>query len=164
MHTDPLTASRYPDSTDSPNVAQYIQNAVMDLSDNTIPRFATTTARDSAYSAYVSAGGAMANGMTCWCDSPGAYFDRIGGAWVQRGVTKYGGGSFATGSTGYFTVTHGLGSVPSYVNVTDRVDGALGGHTWAVSAVSSTTFTCRAYYNNAPDSSVTVTIYWEVRS
>lgn len=89
MPTDPLTGSRYPAASAAPNVAQDLQNAVLDLADNTIPRFATTSARDSAYTSY----GTLSNGMSCWCDSPGAYFDRINGAWVQRnaytGVLKY---------------------------------------------------------------------------
>lgn len=84
MQTDPLTGSRYPSGNDAANIAQYFQNAVTDLADNTIPRFATTTARDTAYAAYVAAGGSMANGMTCWCDSPGAFYDRLDGAWVKR--------------------------------------------------------------------------------
>lgn len=83
MPTDPLTASRYPASSAAPNVPQDIQNAVSDLSINTCPRFASTTARDSAYTAYTNAGGTLANGRSCWTDDAG-YWDRIGGVWVAR--------------------------------------------------------------------------------
>lgn len=65
MPTDPLTAARYPASSANPNVPLDIQNAVNDLSSTTIPRFSTTTARDAAYSAWVSAGHAMTNGLFC---------------------------------------------------------------------------------------------------
>jgi hypothetical protein len=63
--TDPLTASRYPGLNSSPNIPQDIQNAVWDLADNTIPRFATTTARDAAYAAWIAAGHTLASGMHC---------------------------------------------------------------------------------------------------
>jgi len=63
--TDPLTASRYPSLSSAVNVPQDIQNAVYDLSDNTIPYFTSTTARTSAYSAWVSSGGVMRNGLYC---------------------------------------------------------------------------------------------------
>lgn len=78
MPTDPLTGSRYPASSAAPNVAQDIQNAVMDLADNAIPRFATTAARDAAYA---TAGVVLANGQMCWCDTPGSWYLRSGGVW-----------------------------------------------------------------------------------
>lgn len=53
-------------------------NAVLDT--RLVARFATTTARDAAITAPV-------NGMTVWCDSPGTYYDRVGGAWLQRQMT-----------------------------------------------------------------------------
>jgi hypothetical protein len=62
---DPLTAARYPASSANPNVPLDIQNAVNDLSSTTIPRFATTTARDAAYSAWVSAGHSLTTGLFC---------------------------------------------------------------------------------------------------
>lgn len=65
MHTDPLTAARYPDSTDAPNIAQYIQNAVNDLSPDTAPYFASTTARDSAFATWVAQGNSMRDGLRC---------------------------------------------------------------------------------------------------
>jgi hypothetical protein len=164
LPTDPLTGSRYPASSDSPNVAQYIQNAVMDLSDNTIPRFATTTARDSAYAAYVTAGGVMADGMVCWCDSPGNFYDRIGGAWVVRPRVAFGRKTITTNGTGDFTVTHGLGVTPTVVFIMDHSIYGFGGHTYGISATTNTTFTARAYYQDAPDTSSTIDISWEVKS
>lgn len=65
MQTDPLTGSRYPESSDDTNLSQWFKNAVTDLSDNTIPRFTTTTARDTAYSAWVTGGGTMTSGLFC---------------------------------------------------------------------------------------------------
>jgi hypothetical protein len=61
--TTPLTGSRYPVSTDAPSIAQYFANLALDLDDNTIPRFTTTTARDTAYSSWVTLGGTMAAGL-----------------------------------------------------------------------------------------------------
>lgn len=84
MPTDPLTGSRYPASSDSPNIAQYIQNAVYDLADNTIPRFATTAARDSAFAAWVSAGNSMTDGLHCWVSAVGDQV-YLSGAWVTIG-------------------------------------------------------------------------------
>lgn len=71
MPTDPLTGSRIPASTNVPNVPQDINNAVFDLSDNTIPFFTSTTARNTAYSAWVAAGGVMRNGLYCHVNSVG---------------------------------------------------------------------------------------------
>jgi hypothetical protein len=63
--TDPRTTARYPVSTDVPNVAQFIQNAVNDLSDTVVPRFTSSAARDAAHSAWVAAGNTMDNGLLC---------------------------------------------------------------------------------------------------
>jgi len=89
MPTTPLTASRIPDLSYSPDVPADITRGISDLEDNTTPNFTTTGARDTAYGNWVAAGGVMRNGLSCWCDSPGAYFDRIGGVWEQRGLAAY---------------------------------------------------------------------------
>lgn len=49
-------------------------------------RFATTSARDTAWSLWSAAnsGAAVPNGARAWCDAPGAFYDRVGGAWQQR--------------------------------------------------------------------------------
>jgi hypothetical protein len=85
LPTDPLTASRYPAASAAPNVAQDIQNAVMDLSDNTIAGpFATDAARDAAYTAWVAAGGVMRNGLMCYVTAGDQFYKRAAGAWVPH--------------------------------------------------------------------------------
>lgn len=86
MHTDPLTGARYPDSTDAPNVSQFIQEAVNDLSDQVVPRFTTAAARDSAYTAWVAAGNTMTNGLVC---TVGGELQCYRGAWKTQGGTLY---------------------------------------------------------------------------
>lgn len=111
MPTDPLSGSRYPAGTDSADVALHIQRAVQDVSDDTVPRFATAIARDNAYSARVTAGYAMTDGMQCVVN--GVPYRRIAGTWrvdrdrmISRTVTPTGsaasiiaGGSAETGIT-----------------------------------------------------------------
>ena len=100
MKTDPLTGSRYPETTDGSNVAQYFQNLAWDLADNAIPSFATTAARDTAYSTWVAAGNAMRNGLLCHVSGMG-FLQYLGGAWVPLlGVVGYGS---ATVSSATFT-------------------------------------------------------------
>ena len=89
MPTDPLTASRYPSSNAAPNVAQDIQNAVFDLSDNTIPRFATTTARDTAFTAWTNSGGVLVDGLHCHVTGVGDQV-RINGQWWTVPRLQYG--------------------------------------------------------------------------
>lgn len=103
MPTDPLTGSRYPASSAAPNVNGDIQNAVMDLADNTIPRFTTTAARDTAYANWVTAGGTMANGLVCAVSNMLYMYDTS--AWRELGprlptirVYRSVGTTFATGS------------------------------------------------------------------
>lgn len=78
MPTDALTGSRYPASSNVPNVPQDIQNAVFDLSDNTIPYFTSTTARNTAYSTWVTQGGTMRNGLQCYVNSVGPMIYELG--------------------------------------------------------------------------------------
>lgn len=85
MPTDPLTASRYPAATNSPNVPQDIQNAVFDLSDNTTPFFTSTTARDTAYTAWVAQGGVMRDGLFCYVNAVGRMV-YVSGAWERDGA------------------------------------------------------------------------------
>lgn len=82
MPTEPLTGSRYPASSAAPNVSQDIQNAVLDLADNTVPRFASAATRDSAYTAWVGLGNTMADGLMCTVN--GGLQIRQAGVW--RGV------------------------------------------------------------------------------
>jgi hypothetical protein len=89
---DPLTSSRYPAASAAPNVAQDIQNAVTDLADNTwAGPFATTTARDTAFSTWVSGGGTMRNGLHAHVTGLGDQVD-LDGNWmtiprIQQGKT-----------------------------------------------------------------------------
>jgi hypothetical protein len=52
-------------------VPQDILNAIFDLEDNGIPFFTSTSARDTAYAAWVAAGGVMRNGLYCHVNSIG---------------------------------------------------------------------------------------------
>ena len=106
MPTDPLTASRYPDiNLNSPNVPQDIRNAVFDLAENTISRFTTTAARDSAWTAYTSAGGTLADGVVCYTEDAG-YWKRHNGGWVSH-FGLVGHGIWTPGGSGFSTVTSG---------------------------------------------------------
>lgn len=98
MPTEPLTGSRYPDANASPNVPQDIQNAVWDLSDNTIPRFATSAERDTAYASWVTGGGVMQAGLTCFLISPGCYERYNGTTWKRL--------SLLTSTTGWTPDTY----------------------------------------------------------
>lgn len=81
MPNETLTGARYPAGSDSPNIAQYIQNAVADLADNTIPDFTTTTARDSAYASWVASGNSMRTGLVCAVGNAGHY-EYVNGSWL----------------------------------------------------------------------------------
>jgi hypothetical protein len=132
MATTPLTASRYPISSDSANIAQYFANLALDLDDNAIPRFTTTTARDSAYSSWVTLGGTMDNGMRCSVN--GVPYRRINGTWrvdqtrvFTRGVTGLGTGFLVTsGGSAEAGVTSGIGMTPTGTTFTMYEAGNVG--------------------------------------
>lgn len=71
MPTTPLTASRYPAATNAPNVPQDFQNLGFDLEDNCIGFFTSTSARDTAFTNWVAAGGVMRNGLYCYVNGVG---------------------------------------------------------------------------------------------
>lgn len=79
MPTDPLTGARVPDGSYAPDITQ-VATAIFDISDNTIPFFASTTARDSAYSSWVANGGAMRNSLICAVGT--TLYKYASGAWV----------------------------------------------------------------------------------
>lgn len=81
MPTDPLTGSRYPDSSYSAAIWTWIEQAVKDLSDNTNTVYATTAARDTAFAAWVAAGNTMRDGLEAWCNDTGKWL-RANNAWV----------------------------------------------------------------------------------
>lgn len=87
--TEPLTGATVYNNNDQALGGQQIGDVVGDLTPFVIPRFTTIAARDSAYASYVAGGGVIKNGMTCWSDAPGTYYDRIAGAWVPRPVQIY---------------------------------------------------------------------------
>lgn len=86
MATDPRTSARYPVSTNVPNVAQDIQNGVNDLSDTTVPRYASAAARDTAHSNWVAAGNTMDNGLLCTVSGELQVYR---GSWQAALPTKY---------------------------------------------------------------------------
>jgi hypothetical protein len=83
MATDPISGARYPLETDSGDVALWMQRGVNDLSTQGKPRFSTTTARDNAYSAAITAGTitSIADGTECVVN--GVPYRRINGNWRQ---------------------------------------------------------------------------------
>jgi hypothetical protein len=68
-----------------------------------------------------------------------------------------------TNSTGYITVTHGLGTTPGSVFIQNRIAASFA-HNFVVTAVTATTFTVRVYYNNAPTASSAQQFYWIVKA
>jgi hypothetical protein len=64
-------------------------------------------------------------------------------------------------ASGSATITHSLGATPTVVFVQPRENGAVDTHNIAVTAITSTTFSIRAYYDGAAQGgSVTIPIYW----
>lgn len=84
MPNDPLTGARYPSSGAAPNVNTDIQNAVNDLSPDTIPYFSSTTARDTAFTNWVNAGHTLRDGLHCYVQGVGRMV-RLGSLWVIDG-------------------------------------------------------------------------------
>lgn len=166
MPNDPLTSSRYPASSAAPNVSQDIQNAVVDLSDNTFAGpFASTAARDAAFSAWVASGKTMRDYLHCSVTGVGDQV-YLAGAWVTIAYNNYrrGATSVTTNSVGDFTITHNLGVVPTTVLVQGRTVQVYGGHLFAINAQSATSFSARAYYNNTAAVSATFDISWRVEA
>jgi hypothetical protein len=83
-----LTGARYPASSASPNVPQDIQNAVLDLEDNTTPSYANSGARDTAFTNWVSAGNTMRDGLACYVQGTG-YMEYHGTTWVAMHKTQF---------------------------------------------------------------------------
>lgn len=83
--TEPLTGARIPDLSNTPNIPQDISNAVRDLAPDTVPHFTSTASRDSAYSAWVSAGGAMRDGLECTVGSKKYVYSSTASAWIEMG-------------------------------------------------------------------------------
>lgn len=96
---------RYPASSASPNVPADIQNLATDTDSRIIPRYATTTARDTGIPSPV-------DGQVV--SIAGKLQLRTGGAWM--GLTKGVVGGIASvglSSGGDVNITHGLGATPT---------------------------------------------------
>lgn len=63
--TEPLTGARIPSDSDSPLGGTAIARAIQDLADETVPSFATSGARDTAYANWVASGKTMRDGLCC---------------------------------------------------------------------------------------------------
>lgn len=87
--TDPLIGATVYNNSDPALGGQQIGDVVSDIVPFVNFRFTSTSTRDSALAAFVAAGGVIEDGMTCWCDSPGSYYDRQFGAWVPRARVIY---------------------------------------------------------------------------
>jgi hypothetical protein len=83
---------------------------------------------------------------------------------------KHGGATVTSNSSGYFTITHNLGVVPTYASAISREAGAVDTQHFAnaapsgTQAVTATTATFRAYYNGALQVSQSFPIWWEVKA
>jgi cytoskeletal protein CcmA (bactofilin family) len=83
----------------------------------------------------------------------GLFDDRTNFRCVAQNVTL--------SASGTATITHSLGSTPTVVFVQPRENGAVDTHNIAVTAITSTTFSIRAYYDGAVQTgSVSIPIYW----
>lgn len=168
MPTDPLTSSRYPAGSDSPNIAQYIQNAVTDLADNTwTGPFATTTARDTAFSTWVSGGGTMRNGLHCHVTGVGdqVYLD---GNWWTVPRLQYGQTSASisldsqkTGAV-TFPIAYPAGSQPwVLVSVVVAAGSAVDLLAVVTGNPTNTGFTWRVRERSATNVTVGASLIWQ---
>lgn len=136
MPTSPLVSARYPASSSAPNVNQDIQNAVYDLEDNLLAGpFATTTARDSAFSSWTALGNTLRDGLHCWVTGIGEMI-YLSGAWTPK---RQAGVFDATlnasnNSTGTLTFPTPFAAAPSAIILTPVM---LGGTTTDVIAVAT---------------------------
>lgn len=123
MATDPISGARYPLETDSGDVALWMQRGVNDVSTQGVPRFSTTTVRDNAYSAAITAGTITSIADGTVCSVAGVPYRRINGTWrINRPRAFYrqaslgstgsiiSGGSVETGVTSGASLTGGSGN------------------------------------------------------
>lgn len=87
MATEPWSGARYPASTAAPNVPQDLQNAVNDLGKFSGPIYASTSARDTAFTNWLAAGNSAISGMRCFTTSDGRYwsYDTGTSSWKYAG-------------------------------------------------------------------------------
>ncbi|MCU1617206.1 MAG: hypothetical protein JWO98_4746 [Frankiales bacterium] len=163
MPTEPLTGAPYPDLNHDANIAQIVQDAVTGLADATYAGpFATTTARDTAFAAWVAAGNTMRDGLHCHVTGTGDQV-YLSGAWKTLPFYRTGAGTYNSNASGDIVVTHNLGQTPTACFLQSRQVGAVDTFSFGVSAMTSTTLTARVYYNGAPQPSATgIPLYWLV--
>lgn len=109
-----LTGSRIPELNDPADLAAIIANLGFDLDHRAVPRFGTNSQRDSAYAAWVLAGGTMQGGMTCTVAGLHHVYD-VTGVW-RYSLRKHVSGT--TDGSGYLVVNHGLGVKPNGCHLT----------------------------------------------
>jgi hypothetical protein len=86
--TEPLTGARIPTQTDGPLGGLQIANATTDIAPATVPYFATASARDTAFSAWVAAGHTMRNGLHCHVQGIGDMEYAVGTGWIKLGARQ----------------------------------------------------------------------------
>lgn len=77
--TEPLTGVTAQDQSDAALGGTQIGALARNIAGFTVPRFASTAARDTAYSAWVTSGKTMADGLMCV--AAGVLYRRINGQW-----------------------------------------------------------------------------------
>jgi hypothetical protein len=103
--TEPLTGARIPTDSDSPLGGTAIARAIQDIADETLPRFATTAARDTAYSNWIAAGHNMAAGLHCVVNGRLFRFG-LNATWIAQSGYQGSGTSFIPGAVEGDTFYH----------------------------------------------------------
>ena len=125
MHTNPLSGARYPDSTDSTNLSAYYQDLADDLSSVAVPQFASSTARDSAWSTFTSAGHTLTNGSVCAVNGELQVYR---GKWVSavpvlyRRIAGTATGTLGSGSSSNLTASQPIPASPFGTSVPFMID------------------------------------------
>lgn len=164
MATTTPTGLHIPTTGDVPNVPADLATLAADLDVATVPLFASTSARDTAYAAKPF--GLCMVGAT---RDAATWYRRRAGAWwtLSDDATLTGGKQIRVGTTnvtltsGAGTVTHGAGFTPVGVIVTPFLGTIFVGV--GVTAITATTFSIRAFksFTNADYfTGGALTIYW----
>lgn len=80
--TEPLTGVTVQDQNDAATGGTQIGNLAKAIASYTTPRYSTTSARDAAYSSWVSAGHSMTAGLKCTVNGKAMIY--TGSAWVYE--------------------------------------------------------------------------------
>ena len=154
MPTTSSSSLRYPSSSAAPNVPQDMQNLATDLDRKVIPSFANIAARTAAIPSPTL-------GQTCSVAGVLHTYDGTAWRWQRTGII----GSQSTNTSGFLSVSHGLGATPTGVIITsgdqatDLLSRVL---TFNVSSRDSTAFHVYVHRSDtgAPQASTTVQFYW----